>query len=493
MKIQSILMVEPRSPANHVFTRFALPRLGLPILVTIAARKGYGVRIVFEEIAPLDLREVDRVDLLCISTITPTAERAYEIAERARAHGVPVVLGGPHSTALPLESINHADWVIRGEAERAFPQFLDTLAHDGDLSAVPGLVYRRGNDILSNDLDPVPICLDEIPAPDFNLIVGRDPRRFQRGVIPVATSRGCPHKCQFCSVTSMFGRMMRHASVEHVADELERHRGQGDVVFFYDDNFCASPRRTKELLDHLLTKEVFLPPWIAQVSVRAARDPELLQMMERAGCHTVCVGFESINPGALALYRKRQNLDDIKGAIHRFHKHNINVHGMFVFGSDAEDVDTIRATADFAIAKDIESVQFLVLTPLPGTPLFDQLNEQGRLLTTDWSLYDTHHTVFLPERITPYALMDETLKAMSKVYALKRTLHHLIRGKVQRATISLYAAGQVNAWRRENRRMMRKLRQIDRAGPSFPASPKNPSALEMVPILRQTLSATSTP
>ena len=464
MRISKIAMVEPRSPANHVFTRFALPRLGLPILGTIAAKKGYDVKIVVEEIAsiPAGSPEMATADLLCISTITPTASRAYELADQAHADGIPVVLGGPHATYLPDEAMGHADWVLRGEAEASFPLLLDTMKADGDLSTVPGLTYRVGGEVVSNELDPNKTCLDDVPPPDFGLITGRGDKAWHRGIIPVSTSRGCPHRCQFCSVTPMFGHRMRFASNERVAEELARLDGKGNFVFFYDDNFCASPRRTKSLLDHLMTQDVPLPPWISQVSVRAARDLELLRMMERASCHTVCVGFESINPAALSLYNKRQAVDDIREAIRRFHQHHIGVHGMFVFGSDADDVETIRETARFAIEEGLESVQFLVLTPLPGTPLFDQMRRQDRLLTTDWSKYDTHHTVYRPARMTPYELTNETMKAMAKVYSLSHTGRFLLRGDLKRAAISRYAAHQVVRWRRENGAMMRQLRREER-------------------------------
>lgn len=462
MKIDRIIMVEPRTPANHVYSRFAIPRLGLPILGGLAVKMGIETKVVIEEMGPFDREELDRYDLLCISTITPTAKAAYALADHARERGLPVLLGGPHATYLPDEAMRHADWVLRGEAEVTFPMLLDALREDGDLSKIPGLSYRDGRAIVHVEADRCKVALDEIPQPNFDIVAGLENGQFPRGVIPIMTSRGCPHHCSFCSVTPMFGHKMRYASKERVADEILRLKDRGEMIFFVDDNFCASPKRTKELLRYLLVRGIEMPPWLAQVSVRAARDTEMLELMRRAGCHTVFVGFESINPKSLSLLRKGQAVDDIRRAIRRFHEHGIGVHGMFVFGTDEDDKSTIRATARFAIEEEIESVQFLVLTPLPGTPFYQEMKNSGRLLTTDWSLYDAHHAVFQTKNMSPYEVMNESFKAMARVYSLRRTLHLLRTRGVQRAAISVYSAGQVRRWFKQNRALLRQLKSVDR-------------------------------
>lgn len=461
MRVQNILMVEPKAPAGHVYSRFALPRLGLPLLGTIAQEKGFNVKVVVEDVAPLDSHGLLNTDLLCISTITPTAQSAYALADFASQRNIPVILGGSHPTALPDEALEHADWVIRGEAEETFPLFLDALVNETDLSVIPGLSYKDQGEIIHNPQAERPKCLDSLPFPDFDLIEGQKDGTFPLGIIPVMTSRGCPHKCRFCSVTPVFGHKMRFASNESVAKELERHRGKGNLVFFYDDNFCASPKRTKSLLRYLMDNGIYLPPWIAQVSVRAARDVELLELMQQSGCHTVFIGFESIDNNALELYKKRQEVDDIRKAIRRFHDHNIGVHGMFVFGSDAEGHDTIRKTAKFVLEEDIESVQFMILTPYPGTPLFEDMEQQGRLLTKNWSMYDAHHAVFQPSQMSIRSLMDETFTAFEKVYSLRRQLRFLFKGRVQRAFIARYAASQVRKWRVENKELMKELKKAE--------------------------------
>ena len=460
MKKLNIVMVEPKSPGHHVFSFVHLPRLGLPILGTLAAQAGHQVKIFIEEIQPIDQTSLAWADLLCISTITSTVPQAYQLADQARALGVKVIMGGAHVGFLIEEALQHADWVFKGEAERSFVHFLDCLARDGDFSLVPGLHYLQDGQGFQSTLEDLPISMsDDVPIPDFSLVQGQG-ASFHRGVIPIQTSRGCPHFCTFCSVTPMFGRKMRHMPPHRVAAELEQRRGQGDQVFFYDDNFCAPPARTKALLDHLLTHDVFMPKPLAQVSVKAAFDPELLKLMQRANFFSVFVGFESINKDSLQLYEKRQAVDDIRRCIRYFQKHGIRVHGMFVTGSDADTVNTIRDTAQFAIDEGLNSIQFLVLTPLPGTPLISELEQQGRLLTDDWSLYDTHHAVFQPARMTPYELMTETFNAMGRVYSKWRSIKWLARGRFHEGMISWWASGQVRRWKKENRALLKAAKRL---------------------------------
>ena len=160
----------------------------------------------------------------------------------------------------------------------------------------------------------------------------------------------------------------------------------------------------------MIDRQIGLKGWGAQVRVEVARDEELLQLLQRAGCKIVYIGLESINPATLENYNKQQTVEDINLSIRRFHQHGIRVHGMFVFGSDFDTVQTIRDTVDFALKARVDSVQFLTLTPLPGTPLL-KAGSGGRLLTRDWELYDGHHAVFQPALMTPEQLQEETVKA----------------------------------------------------------------------------------
>jgi radical SAM superfamily enzyme YgiQ (UPF0313 family) len=160
--------------------------------------------------------------------------------------------------------------------------------------------------------------------------------------------------------------------------------------------------------------------------------------MADAGCDTLYIGFESINPKTLAAYNKKQDVKGIVDCIRKVKEHGIHIHGMFVLGADTDDKTTIKETADFAIKLGIDTVQFVILTPLPGTPFFEEMKRDGRLLHTDWSKYDAHHVVFKPNLIDPVTLQIETIKAMGKFYSWKYILKHLVKFEFFYAAIGLY-------------------------------------------------------
>jgi radical SAM superfamily enzyme YgiQ (UPF0313 family) len=238
-------------------------------------------------------------------------------------------------------------------------------------------------------------------------------------------------------------------------------------VFFYDDNFNANPKRTKELLENILRAGVVPKMWTAQVrATEVVRDRELLELMRRTRCMMVYIGLESINPETLKEFNKRQSVEQIEEAIAVLKEHGIRTHGMFVLGSDEDTVETVRATADFAIRTDISTIQFLILTPLPGTHYFDNLRAEGRLFDDDWSHYDAHHTVYMPRRISAYDLQVETMEAMRRVYAFGRGLAPMLRGNFPTGYLRLYARRIVRDHIRRTRDYVANL----------PRHPWNPSA-----------------
>jgi radical SAM superfamily enzyme YgiQ (UPF0313 family) len=193
-------------------------------------------------------------------------------------------------------------------------------------------------------------------------------------------------------------------------------------LFFYDDNFAISKERTKNLLKGMLEKGLKIS-WSAESRVDIAQDKELMGLMAKTNCNTMLIGFESVNPESLAFYNKKQDIDDIKYCVKSLHEHGIRVHGMFVLGSDADDVNTAKETVKFCHDTKIDSVQFSVLHPLPGSRLYDILESAGRIFTKKWSLYDGSHVVFNPMKMTPIELQDKFLWAWKKFYSLRNPLY----------------------------------------------------------------------
>jgi radical SAM superfamily enzyme YgiQ (UPF0313 family) len=395
-------------------------------------------------------------DIVGISTITATAPRAYALADRVREHGVPVLLGGPHVTFLTDEGLAHADFVLRGEAEDSLPAFLEAWRSGGDLATIPGLSFWKDGAMVQNQAVSVPPDLDSIPYTDFSLLKADDERRTRNMVIPIQASRGCPFDCSFCSVTGMFGKAYRHRSTEHLLGELRRYDRRGTTVFFYDDNFAADRKRTKELLQAMV-REKFKFRWTTQVRADAARDPELLRLLRKAGCLTVYIGFESVNPRSLKEMRKAQTVEELGRAVKAFRRHRIHIHGMFVFGFDQDDGDTVKATVRWARKARLTSTQFLILTPLPGSDFYDKVTAEGRIAFTDWSLYDAHHAVFRPALFSLADLQKAQIESHRKFYSRKEQLRHLLRGRWLAMAIAHYARALNRTWQKKNRTYLKAL------------------------------------
>ena len=435
--MRRIVFYEPATYHPHVFKRFHLPRLGSVILGTILKKAGYDVRVFVEDLKAPKMQDLVDADLVGISTITSTAPRAYRIADALRAKGVPVVLGGPHVTFMTDEALEHADYVFRGEAERSIVPLVKAIETGNDLDMVPGLSFRREGRTFHNGPAECVTDLDEIPDPDFNLLEGRFRVAWSSEIMPIQTSRGCPHDCSFCSVTKMFGRKMRYRSVERVLGEISAMDLRRAHVFFYDDNFAASRKRLHEMMEGILARGLKFT-WSAQLRLDLARDEGLLDLMYRAGCRTVYVGVESVNPETLKAYNKGQTVEEIEHGIRTFHRHRIRIHGMFVLGADTDTVETVRATTKFACRMGIETVQFMILTPLPGTPVYTQLDREGRLGVRDYGFYDAHHVVFEPKNMSPYELQREVLRAYSKFYSMPRILEEVVRLRFFEALLKIY-------------------------------------------------------
>lgn len=456
--LKKIIFIEPKSPGYHVYSKWGLPRLGTIILGTMLKEQGYKVKVFVEEIKGIDFQEVFEADAVGVSTITSTAPRAYEIARQVRKLGIPVFMGGPHVTFLPEEALKHCDYVLRGEAEESILDFIKSLSVGEGFESVKGLSYREGERTVHNELAPSCIDLDKYPIPDFSLVHGyMETAKKRYGVSPVMTSRGCPFACNFCAVTEMFGRRYRFRSTENVIKELKS-RDPG-WIFFYDDNFAANKERARNLLQRMIDENL-VQPWAAQVRIDVAKDKELLELMQRTKCDRLYIGFESINPKTLESLQKNQTKEEIEEAIRIIHDHRIKIHGMFIFGAEHDDIATLRETVKFAKRMEIESVQFIMLTPMPGTTVFKAMEKEDRLLSRDWSYYDGHHVVFKPRKMSFLDLQRETVKAMVRFYSVPQILKCLSKFDLWTMIIRAYGRRFTHKWRRSNRDFVEQLRQL---------------------------------
>ncbi len=420
-----VVLIEPRSSHANVYSKLHMPLLGPVYLGTILKNRGHEVTIYIEDIDVPDYSNLD-ADVVGISILTSTSKRGYEIAKKFPREKV--IIGGVHASLLPGEAMKYARQVVIGEAEEVIVDIIEGRLLDPIVQGKP----------VQN--------LDVLPFPDFSLVKGF--KKYPM-LMPVSTSRGCPFDCSFCSVTKMFGRRYRFRSPENIIQELKSR--DANEFFFCDDNFAAYPKRTHTLLNMFLKNRI--GKWSCQVRCDAANDIDLLKKMRRSGCKLVCVGFESINHKTLKAYDKGQTVEQIVSAIRSFHKQKIRIHGMFVLGSDDDNIKTIWETMKFAVKEKIDTIQMMILTPFPGTKVYDNLEVENRIFTKDWSLYDGQHIVFKPKLLSAKELQINVLKAYTKFYTMSRFFSMFINLHFRNAMFSIMGYLIIKKWKKHNRNM----------------------------------------
>jgi len=309
-------------------------------------------------------------DIVGITSMTPGALRAYEIADEFRKRNKTVVIGGSHATILPKEAKKHADSVVIGEAEETWPQLLKDF-ENGKLKPV----YHQTK----------PVDLDKIPPPRRDII--------NRSFIAagVQTSRGCPFKCKYCFYSnSLHGHVYRKRPIDQIVEEIKNIPQK--LIIFHDSSFTIDIEHTKNLFKALkgLNKKFIC---LGNVDV-LSKDDELLNLAAKAGCIQWHVGFESLSPQALEQVGKKTNkVENYLKAVEKIHDHGMNVHGFFMFGFDKESVSVFDDTLKFLKKAKLDSADFSILVPYPGTQLYDELLEEKRILTKDWSQYSFHKDI----------------------------------------------------------------------------------------------------
>ncbi len=345
-------------------------------------------------------------DLVGISVKTFTAQRAYQIADEFRSRGVPVILGGHHPTLLPDEALQHADSILVGEAEGIWGNVIQD-AQRGQLQKV----YRQ----------PHTLPFENIKV-DRSIFAGK--KYLPVGM--VETTRGCPFSCNFCSVTTFFGRTFRHRPPAEVVAEIESLDKK--FIFLVDDNIVADKEAAKALFRALIPLKI---RWISQASLTMTKDPELLRLMHASGCAGVLTGIESISLANLKQIRKSWNTvgTGYPAALKLARDHGIAIVGSFILGMDEDTQASLDELLDFAIHERLFAALFNLLTPYPGTELYSQFLEAGRLTRPAWWLdpdYRYGSPVFTPKNISADQLEQARLRLYRQFYGPRSMLKRFL-------------------------------------------------------------------
>ncbi len=393
---RTIYLINPRTKSfttRPMYWNRALysPLAGLLAVAALIPRDQYEVVLTDENIEPVDF---DRdADLVGISAMTSYVRRGYEIADRFRERGVPVIMGGVHPSFMPEEALEHADAVVIGEAEHVMPRVLEDLER-GEMRGA----YKSQT-----------LCtMVDMPMPRYDLI---KKERYVNSVF-IQTSRGCHQGCTFCAEPLMNGLRFRYRPVEDVIREVEscgqRHISLNDADFF------GTPHRPKEIMRALKGRGV---RWQAGVTSRLALDDDMLELAAESGCYMLSIGFESISRSTLRSVHKHVNHPDkFRELVEKVHGYGILVFGLFMFGFDGDDSSVFEETAQFNIDADYDMCAYSVLTPYPGTLTWYDMQKAGRIVSYDWDKYDQGHIVYRPSQVTPEQLRAGHQRAYSKFY-----------------------------------------------------------------------------
>jgi radical SAM superfamily enzyme YgiQ (UPF0313 family) len=400
-------LTEATSPLFRPVKYSLFPPLGL---ATLAAYLDPDDEVTIEDEHVERIRLDDSPDLVVIQAYITSAARAYELADLYRSRGAHVCIGGLHPTSLPDEAQAHADTVFVGPGEDTWPVFL------ADFRA-----RRPRRRYVSTQR-----TLEHLPP------VRRDLIRRRNYLVPnsIVVSRGCPHVCDFCYKEAFFagGKGFYTQTVDAALAEIDRLPGRH--LYFLDDHLFGNARFAGQLFEGMRGMNRLFQ---GAATVQSVLHPGMVEAAAGAGLRSLFVGFETLSERNLRDQGKKQNLGrDYSAAIRRLHDNGVMVNGSFVFGMDDDGPDVFARTVDWAVSQGIETATFHILTPYPGTALWDRMVAEGRLLHRDWDLYDTRHVVFRPTRLTPDQLESGYWRAYDDFYSWA----NIVRGSRTKPTVS---------------------------------------------------------
>lgn len=373
--------------------KLQFPRLNMLLLAALTP-KGVDIKIVEEIVEEINFDEA--CDLVAITAFTSQAPRAYTIADEFRKRGKTVIMGGLHASVMQEEALAHADCIVEGEADYLWEQIVNDFI-DGNLK------QKYKSDKLHD--------LKGLPVPRYDLI---NREKYRKAVV-VQASRGCPHNCDFCSVTKFFGGSYRTRPVDEVIRDV---KAAGVRRFFFaDDNIIANRAYSEELFRKLIPLNI---RWTGQSTVNLGHFPDLCRLMSDSGCQHLCIGIESINQASLESVGKSHNkVSDYYKLIRTMRDNGLSVHFSMIVGLDGDDKTIFQDTLKFVSELKPLRVVLHVPTPYPGTKLTQQLEEEGRLLNKDWSKYRDGSVVFQPKNFSKEELENLTRATTREIYSLK--------------------------------------------------------------------------
>jgi radical SAM superfamily enzyme YgiQ (UPF0313 family) len=387
----------------------------IPILFSLTPRN---FKIAFQDENINEINFDEKIDLVAIGGLTGLADRAYEIADEFKKRGVPVIMGGIHVSSLPEEALQHADSVVIGEVEGLWEQILADF-----LQNKLKKIYKSEEFYDLENYKPV----------NYRMI---DLNNYMTKTLQ--TTRGCPYNCEFCSVSGYYGNKIRCKTVKSSIKELVNLFS--NVPFFKeslmlsDDHFNGPRQHAMEFLKELekiqskidkLQRSPFYflkcflvamgikfkiplhtPMYVVQARVDIYKDDEMLDLLAKTGCFAIIIGFESISQASLNGFNKKNNAEEYKAAIDKIQSKGIAVNGSFIVGNDLEDISVFKETAKFIMESKMLLPVVSIVTPYPGTKLYDRLKEEGRLLDKEYCYWDSNHVCFTPKNMTVQELQD---------------------------------------------------------------------------------------
>jgi radical SAM superfamily enzyme YgiQ (UPF0313 family) len=413
---------------KDVYTRVLIPARANPQLQAILLQEGYeDVESIDpnlnrkKKLTKKDLERIMTSDYLLLSSITRTIPQTRELAEiykKANPEGK-VIVGGPHVTFTPKETLEWADVVVRHEGDKTIVELLEKLEQQKSLKEVKGISYNLGAMFVNNE------CRELLSKEELSALPFSDYSIYPRKITGIInTSRGCPYACNFCSVTQLYGSKYRRKSNQRILEELSVIKTRLGKVFFCDDNFAANKRATKELLEEMV-KLNGKKDYSCQLSINSAflssqtneLDEEFVALLRRAHFGEVYLGIESINEETLKEYHKPATVERNKLAVKVFRDAGLWTHGMMMIGGEGDTNESLDEELDWA-KQNLDSVQFFAPIPFPKTPFTEEMTRQGRILTKDSWLYDGMHVIVEPKNFSPYELQCRLLDMHKQFYTI---------------------------------------------------------------------------